>query len=172
VCLDLQRANAPASGDATLQEMRLRLDNCRRVLAHARAWNWSVVHVYRRRRGGSLSRPIDGLEPRPSEPVIARDGVSAFSSRSFRDLVDGAHEAQLVLIGYCLASTCLATAFAAHDLGLSTLIVEDAVSASPNIAAGAHDIETVARAIAARFTQQVSTRELIGRYPAPKLVVA
>jgi nicotinamidase-related amidase len=168
VCLDLQQANAPLEGDAEAEHVLLQLANCRRILEHARAWGWDIVHVHRRHCEGGLSRPIPGLEPRPCEPVMSRDGVSAFSCRSFRELVDGALDAEIVLIGFCLASSCLATLFAAHDRGLSTLVVEDAVAAAPNSAAG---VEPVARSIVATFARVVPTEQLVGRRPAPRLVV-
>ena len=172
VCLDLQQANAPGGDDPESQAVRLRLANCRRVLEHARAWGWDIVHVHRRRGlEGRRSRPITGLEPRLCEPVMSRDGVSAFSCRSFRDLVDGAHDAQIVLIGFCLASSCLATLFAAHDRGLTALIVGDAVAAGSSATLGAGEIESVVLSIAASFAQAISTDQLIGRRPAPQLVV-
>lgn len=172
VCLDLQQANAPGEEDVDPEGVRLRLVNCRRVLDHARAWSWDIVHVHRRNAlDAATSRPIQGLEPRPCEPVMTRDGVSAFSCRPFRDLVEGAHDAQMVLIGFCLASSCLATLFAAHDRGLATMIVGDAVAAAPLTALAAGQIEPVIRSIAAPFTETISTDQLIGRRAAPRLVV-
>jgi nicotinamidase-related amidase len=172
VCLDLQQANAPAGGDAQTDEVSLRLDNCRRVLNHARAWGWDIVHVHRRHDpDGGCARSIQGLEPRPCEPVMARDGLSAFSCRSFRELVDGAHDAEIVLIGFCAASSCLATLFGAHDRGLTALFVADAVAAGSLAALGPEEIEPVIRSIAAPFAEAVSTDQLIGRRRPPHLVV-
>jgi hypothetical protein len=102
---------------------------------------------------------------------MARDGVSAFSCRSFRELVDGAHEAEIVLIGFCLASSCLATLFAAHDRGLATLVVADAVAAAALGPIEAGQLEQVVRTIAAPFSRTVSTDQLVGRRPPPRLVV-
>ena len=75
-------------------------------------------------------RPIEGLEPLVSEPVVYRRGVSAFSSSAFRSLVAG-FGCELVIIGYSMSSSCLATAMVAYDNGLAVTLVEDAVSASP-----------------------------------------
>jgi nicotinamidase-related amidase len=172
LCLDLQEAHAPQGEGEEAEAVRLRLINCRRILDHARAWGWNIVHVYRRHGPLSgLSRPIEGLEPLPSEPVMARDGVSAFSCRSFDELVEGAHDAEIVLIGFCLASSCLATLFGAHDRGLSAVFVEDAVSAAVQADASQQALEPVVRSIVASFAQVMSTDQLIGRRGAPRLVV-
>ena len=172
VCLDAQQANVPAGDDPTARNVQGRLANCRRILDHARKWDWNIVHVYHRRGpDGAQSPPIEGLEPRPSEPVISREGVSAFSSRFFRQLVDGAHDAQIILIGFSLASSCLATLFAAYDRGLATLVIDDAVLATPLAALAADKIESVVNSIAAPFTEMASTDQLIGERQAPRLVV-
>lgn len=168
VCHDLQQASLPGDGAVTPSRAQRALGNCRRILRHARAWDWSIVHAHRR-LSGSGGRPIAGLAPRPSEPVMTRQGLSAFSNPSFRDLVGGAREAQIVLIGFCLASSCLATLFSAYDLGLLTLLVEDAVTTGRE-AAGAH-AESLAKTIAAPFAEFSSTDDLIGARPAPRLVV-
>ena len=166
VCLDLLEVNAPADEDPELTRIRIRLLNCRRVLEHARAWGWGVVHVHRRSRCDlGPSRPIRGLEPLPCEPVMTRDGFSAFSSKSFCELVAGAHEAQVVLIGFCLASSCLATLFDAHDRGLDATIVGDAVAATPLAAVCPAQAEPVVRSIAASIAAAVSTDQLVGRAP-------
>jgi nicotinamidase-related amidase len=171
VCLDMQQANAPGQAGDDGGVVRLKLANCRRILDHARAWGWNIVHVHRRCGDWALARPIQGLEPRPCEPVMARDGVSAFSCRSFRELVDGATDAEIVLIGFCLASSCLATLFGAHDRGLSTLIVDDAVAAAPGAGPWTRQVEAAAFTIAAPYAQAVSTEQLVGRRAAPRLVI-
>ncbi len=172
VCLDAQQANLPEGDDRVARDVHGRLANCRRILDHARRWDWNIVHVYHRRgAGGPQSPPIEGLEPRPNEPVISREGVSAFSSRFFRELVEGAHGAQLILIGFSLASSCLATLFAAHDRGLATLFVDDAVSTAPLASLDTDRVEPVVRSMAAPFTRTTSTEQLIGERPAPRLVV-
>lgn len=118
VCLDLQRGRQ--AGSATAPP----LVQCRRLLSEARARRWPVLHVHDR----SLAdpRPIDGLEPRPTEPVFLRQGPSAFSNPNFRRAVH-ALGGPLALIGYSLCDTVLATAFAAADRALPVEVVSDAV---------------------------------------------
>jgi nicotinamidase-related amidase len=168
VCQDLQQASVPEGEPQASVHVRHVIGNCRRILNHARAWDWSIIHIHRRHASAG-DHPLEGLAPRLSEPVMARRGLSAFSNRSFRELVGGAPQAQIVLIGFCLASSCLATLLVAHDFGLFTLLVEDAVSTGAETEGGR--IEVLARSIAAPFSAITLTDELIGRRPAPRLVV-
>lgn len=75
-------------------------------------------------------RPIPGLEPLPSEAVFVRQGPSAFTNRTFSQtarILGG----PLVLIGFSMADTVLATAFAAADRDLAVDVIDDAVGGDP-----------------------------------------
>ena len=173
VCLDLQWLNAPVGSDPGARTAHGRIANSRRVLAHAREWDWSICHVHGRETPQSRpSRPIAGLEPRPSEPVMTRDGVSAFSSWSFRELVEGASGAQLVIIGFSWPSSCLATVFSARDRGLAVVLVEDAIGVAASWGPEARAVEAAARAMAATFAALTTTDALVGRRPPLRLVAA
>ena len=76
--------------------------------------------------------PIEGLRPLVSEPVYFRRGLSAFANPGFTAELRGARGADVYLIGFSLADTCLATALAGVDEGLSLTLVEDAVGATRN----------------------------------------
>lgn len=156
ICLDLQQASLSGSdgGDCVI--------NGRRVLAHAREAGWGVVHVHARNADSEGGRPIAGLQPLASEPLMYRSGVSAFSSRIFRWLVKGT-VCELVIIGYSMSSSCLATALVAYDYGLRVTLVEDAVAASP-VEAHAHAaLEAISRQIARPFVNLTSTADLLGQ---------
>ncbi len=171
VCLDLQRANQPPDTCTCARHVRPRLANCRRILLHARAWDWSVVHLHRRwpdDPDGAL--PIEGLEPRPEEPVMTRQGLSAFRSRAFCDLVEGAVQAELVLIGHSLAGSGLATVFSAHDRRLSSRLVEDAVWARPAGAVAASAVEAAVWPLVEPYAGVIDTETLIGDREPLKLV--
>jgi len=158
VCLDLQQAslaNREASGPDRC------VVNCRRLLSHAREAGWGVVHVHSKRACAEEARPIEGLEPWTSEPLVYRSGVSAFSSRAFRKLVMGM-ACELVVIGYSLSSSCLATALVAYDHDMAVTLVEDAVSATALDPATRDAIEVVARQIARPFVGLTSTGDLLG----------
>jgi len=137
VCLDLQREYvvpgrpryAPTHTGVVLA--------CRQVLDAARAGGWRVVHSQMRDDSlGPSTRemfgaPIEGLRPRVTEPVFFRRELSAFANPAFAAELRGALGAEVFLIGFCLADTCLATALAAVDAGLELTLVEDAVGSGP-----------------------------------------
>jgi nicotinamidase-related amidase len=152
ICLDLQRdyvvPGRPryAPGNAEVAEA------CAKVLGRAREEGWRVVHSQHRADGAPLSprglfdAPIEGLRPLISEPVFFRSGLSAFANPAFAAELKRARGDRVLLIGFSLADTCLATALAAVDAGLSLTLVEDAVGASDRVEAS-----DVARAILSPF---------------------
>jgi nicotinamidase-related amidase len=134
---------------------------CARVLGLARSERWKVVHSQLFRRDGEawpprdlFSAPIEGLRPRVTEPVFLRRGLSAFADPEFAAELRGARGAQVFLIGFSLADTCLATALAAHDAGLSLTLLEDAVGVGTPATAAA------ARTVLTRFVRLASSRRL------------
>jgi nicotinamidase-related amidase len=158
VCLDLQQASLGRRGALGADRCVV---NCRRLLAHARQAGWRIVHVHSKKVCAEEGRPIAGLEPLTSEPVVYRTGVSAFSSRAFRRLV-GAQACELVIIGYSMASSCLATALVAYDEDMAVTLVEDAVSSTPMDPETRGAMELVARQIARPFVEITSTGALLG----------
>lgn len=142
ICLDLQRdyviPGRPryAAGNAEVAAA------CARVLGSARDEGWRVVHSQFRADATTVrprqlfDAPIEGLRPLISEPVFFRDGLSAFANPAFAAELRRARGDEVFLIGFSLADTCLATALAGVDAGLSLTLVEDAVGASEAVDAG------------------------------------
>lgn len=173
VCVDLQQSSMGRGRSETSAPIESCLANCRRLLRHARDEDWSIVHSYRRPPGSKLmSPPLPGLEPKLSEAVMPRSGISAFSNRSLRWLVEGARDAQLVLAGFCLGPTGLASLFSAHDLGLPALIVRDAVCPEPGAERSSANLEAAIWDMATPMASTVSTDKLLGRQAFLKLVSA
>ena len=124
VCLDLQRERLSTEGAAATAAV------CREVLAQARRRRWPVLHVHAQHGAMPPDRPIPGLEPLPSEAVFVRQGPSAFTNRTFSQtaqILGG----PLVLIGFSMADTVLATAFGAADRDLAVEVIDDAVGGDP-----------------------------------------
>jgi nicotinamidase-related amidase len=166
VCLDLQRASLSYRSVAGADRCVV---NCRRVLAHARHADWRVVHVHTKKQCPDEARPIEGLEPLVSEALVYRTGLSAFSSRAFRQLVTGS-SAELVIIGYSQASSALATAMVAYDEELAVTLVEDAVSATTFDPETRDAMDLVSRQIARPFVSLTSTHKLLGGAPRLRVV--
>lgn len=170
VCLDLQAPVVASDHDGAPASAAC-LDNCRSLLAFARDRGWNVVHVRQAPAvGDPRLRSIEGLEPRPTEALVYRSRVSAFSSKAFRDLVRAHPHSELVIMGLSLGSSCLSTALAAFDRGICATLVEDAVAAAPMESLGIQAYERVARSIAAPFTRLVRTEDLMDRRQAPDVV--
>jgi nicotinamidase-related amidase len=161
VCLDLLMSELRPEVAGQAVRFRLPVENCRRMLAHARAGGWSVTHVHHQAQPGCSARPVEGLEPLPSEPVLYRTGVSAFSNRTFRRTVQE-HPAELVILGFSLSATCLATALTAHDWRLPVTLVEDAFQPSADDAPELHALQTVTQALAAPFVRMARTDSFAG----------
>lgn len=116
VCLDLD--------DRSGQADPLVLQACRRALTVARSRGWRVVHLFRDEKGGAI-RPLPGLAPLPSETVLTRPGLSAFSSKAFREQLAAAPGAELAVIGADMASAALATGLAADEGGLRAVMLRE-----------------------------------------------
>jgi nicotinamidase-related amidase len=161
VCLDLQRGsqNAGRAPDGCLV-------NCRRMLAHARHEGWRVVHVHSKNPDRDNARPIDGLEPLLSEPVLYRSGLSAFSNRTFREMVEGGRAVELVIIGYSMTSALVGTALIAYEEALPVVMVEDAICSAVLDSATRDAIELLGRRVATPFATMACTDDVIG---APRL---
>jgi nicotinamidase-related amidase len=132
VCLDLQRAHA-GPGAPDLENAARCVDACKRVLRHARRAGWRIAHVQQHDgRASALpecSRPIEGLEPRPSEAVFYRERPSAFASSAFADYVERLGRPRLLMIGFELTGSVLCSALAAFERRLAVTVVEGAVAA-------------------------------------------
>ncbi|MGH6956110.1 MAG: isochorismatase family protein [Caulobacteraceae bacterium] len=134
---------------------------CRRVLDFAREEGWRVVHSQLHPQSRTpdprtlFAAPIEGLRPLISEPVFFRRGLSAFANPAFGAELAEARGDEVFLIGFSLGDTCLATALAAIDAGLSLTLLEDAVGAGEGV-----DVGEVARKILSPFVRIASSRAL------------
>jgi len=162
VCLDLQRehiARAPEAADY--------VENCKRVLRHARAVGWQIAHV--QRHDGRMAplpevlRPIEGLEPRPREPVFYRDGPSAFGSAGFCDYVERLGDPRLIVIGFSLDASVLFTVVSSFELGLSVTVVEGALAAPATGRFSRETAESVLLGVLSTYAEVVNPDELLDR---------
>ena len=113
VCLDLLRPDGLPGGGGSESSFARRVHSCRRLLTYGRTVGWKITYVFEHTVRARRSWALEGLEPLQIEPVLYRTGVSAFSNRMFRERVEAASEAELILISLSLSPTCLATALAA-----------------------------------------------------------
>jgi hypothetical protein len=164
VCLDLVKADAPPP-----HQDRVRIDKCRRLLTFARAAGWLISHVYPRQAGRS-TRPLEGLEPLPSEAVYYRTGASAFSNRVFRRAMKDQTDLELVIAALTLSSASLGTALSAYDQDIAATLVGDTLRPDEANASGLEAIQTVARALVSPFVQIRNVDDLIDERRGLRLV--
>jgi nicotinamidase-related amidase len=171
ICLDLQQEQQASAGPADRERRRRCIETCKEVLARARRLRWKVVHVHlSQARRGALSagsKPIQGLEPRPTEPVFLRQGPSAFSSGAFQEYLKLLAEPQLIVIGFSLEGSALFTAVSAREAGVSLSLVQGALDAPPMGLLGSDVVETVLFGVMGAFTEVLSVDELFDRIAGP-----
>jgi nicotinamidase-related amidase len=171
VCLDLQQDQQIATSPADRERRRRCIETCQQVLAQARRLQWKVAHVhFSTARVGPLaagSKPIAGLEPRPSEPIFYRQGPSAFSSGAFQEFLKRIAAPQLILVGFSLDGSALFTAMSAQEAGVPVSIVQGAVDAPPMGLLGSDVVESVLLGVVRSFTEVLNVDELFERAASP-----
>ncbi|HVN01755.1 MAG TPA: isochorismatase family protein [Caulobacteraceae bacterium] len=155
ICMDLQREYVVPGRPRYAPGNSEVVASCARVVAMAREDGWRIVHSQLHPAEGMFGAPIEGLRPLISEPVFFRRGLSAFANPAFASELRCARGEEVYLIGFSLADTCIATALAGIDEGLSLTLVEDALGAGPALEAA-----DAARTILQPLVQLVSSRSL------------
>ena len=165
VCVDLQREFVvPGRPSYTAAAGRV-ARACIRMLEHARAQGWRVVHTQacpgpHFRGEGLFCAPIEGLRPRISEPVFLRAGLSGFSNPDFGAVMRDAQGEEVHVIGFTLNHSCLATALGAVDIGLNVTLVEDAVGVAPGHERCGPAARDIAEAVLRPFARLASSDQV------------
>lgn len=166
ICLNLQREYVTPGRPLFAPHGAEVAEVARACLKRARASRWPIAHVQTRRvrlaNNKSFSRPIEGLEPLPSEPVFATAYLSALTHAGLREHLMEAPPHSVYLIGFSLAHDGMATLFHGFDLGLPMIAVEGAMG-SPSIGdRSAADIDRAAFTVAASLSGLVTREEFLG----------
>jgi nicotinamidase-related amidase len=170
ICLDLQRNQARQ--EPVSWEESPRLGACARLLAHARRSGWSVVHAYRQPAGRSTtdtSPPIAGFEPRPDEPVFHRSEASALANPALAEIVLAARGSQILIAGYDLRTSGLATAVDAFNNGARMTFVRDAFWSSPSARFARGVVESVLWDVVSPFAEVDRVETVLAHTPAVRL---
>lgn len=137
----------------------------RRVVHHARSSGWTVAHV--QTRGARLAnadqfqRPIEALEPLPSEPLFLVRWRSAFAHTGLRDRVSAERPSRIYLIGFALAHEGLATLLHGLDTGLPVRVIGDACASPPIGDRSAAEIDRATLAVAGSLSALADSREVL-----------
>jgi nicotinamidase-related amidase len=171
LCLDLLSSELAVEDPRHPARFQGPVENSRRLLHYARAAGWQVTHVHHRASLDTSARPVQGLEPLPSERVLYRTGLSAFSNRTFRRTVQS-QRAELVILGFSLSASCLATALIAHDWNLPVTLVDDVFQPSSADRSQIDALRAIARSLTAPFVRMAGTESLTGSRRHLRLVSA
>jgi nicotinamidase-related amidase len=132
VALDVQREYVTPGRPLHLRGIEPALENCRRLLAHARARNWPVAHVRHLQDSHIFnatmewSRFVEGFEPRGHEMVFTKENLSCYSASEFVRLMESAVHNQVYLMGFEAQACCLSTLVDAFHRGHALAFVGDA----------------------------------------------
>lgn len=110
-----------------------------RLVAAARAHGDLVVWVLHTEPGtGTVFDPargyvrlMDGLDPRPDEPVITKTSHNAFTTTNLQQFLTARGITDLIVCGIRTEQCCETTARVASDLGYLVTFVTDATATSP-----------------------------------------
>lgn len=156
ICLNLNREYVTPGRPLHAAGAAAAATRARACLSHARDTGWPVAHIQSRRsrlaQDARFFRPIEGLEPLPSEPLFITRRLSALAHAELRARLLTDRPSSVFLVGFALSHEGLATLFDAVDCGLRLRVVEDAV-ASPALGdRSAGEIDRALLAVAASLS--------------------
>jgi nicotinamidase-related amidase len=139
VCfLDLQVEYVAEGRALALEDATPWMENCRQLLAFARAERMSIAHFRQLRRGTVLNPAtgfanwIEEFRPRPSEMVFERAMPSCYAAEKFASVLDHIDHPTVVLAGLTGHGACLATVLDGFHRRHHFIYVSDA-SATPRL---------------------------------------
>ena len=163
VFLDMQKEYVATPRLIAIPEIESALDNCKKVLAHARASGLPIVFL----RWMNKSAPffnaagpfvgwIDGFEPQRNEMIFERKQPSCYSSEDFAQLVEhGGHD--LVLAGFAGESACLSTMVDAFHRNHRIVFLKDASASHQLVDMTAFDVHDAVARIATLYGTVTNT---------------
>ena len=162
ICLDLQRAHL--RDEPVSWQGGGRIAACARLLAFARRAGWSIVHSHRVRGANrDDDAPIAGFEPLPSEAVFFRHEASALSNLQLGEIMRGARDGEVLIAGFDLRTSGVATALDAFNQGVRVTLVKDAIWAAPRASATAAASEPALWDVVAPFARVAPVESVLAQ---------
>jgi len=171
--LDLQIEYVAEGRALALEERTPWTENCRRLLAFARAERMSIAH-FRQLWRGTLLNPatpfagwIEEFRPRPSEMVFERDMPSCYAADGFVSVLDNIDSPRLVLAGLTGHGACLATVLDGFHRKHQITFVHDA-SATPQLGKlSAPESHAYLAEVMTCYAEVMSTQQIIQQLSGP-----
>ncbi len=169
VLIDVQKEYITQGRAFCLETIQESLDNCKKLLAHARANSWKVIHMHHEQnaenfsRGSEFSEFIEGFEPNENEKSIAKSDFSCFTAPEFTALMDKYRHENILIAGYGCTMCCLSTLVDAHHRGFEFYFVKDATCAKSTPNFEEQDMKAHALDILTAFSTLVTTQQVLAK---------
>lgn len=167
VLVDVQKEYIAGNRPFHLATIAPSLENIRKLLAHARARGWKIIHMRHEQNdecfayGSELARPIEGFEPIEGEHSFVKSNFSCFSNGEFQALIDKWRHEDIILAGYGASMCCLSTMIDAHHRGHDFTFVKDATCARRTARFEEQDVTERIIDLVAAFGEVKSTQDVI-----------
>lgn len=135
VVIDVQREYITPGRGFHIAGIDHSLKNAKRMLDHARAQGWPIMHVQHLQDGELFNRTsefshfVEGFHQLEGEDVAAKSKFSAFSSPAFAKFAQDHADDEFLVIGYGTTMCCLSTIIEGFHRGHQFTLVEDACAA-------------------------------------------
>ncbi len=167
IAIDIQREYITPGRPFRLNGIEPALENCRRVLEHAREERWPIAHT-RHLQDSHLfnadteySRFIEGFEPLPHEMVFVKNMLSCFSSPEFAKMMETAKRHPIYVIGFNAQMCCLSTLVDGFHRGHRMSLVADATWARSTALGDERESYPWIKQILAVYADIVDTEEVL-----------
>ncbi len=168
LCIDIQQEYVAKGRPYCLHGIEPALENCRRLLDHARKCQWPIVHVRHIQESHLFnpelpySRFIEGFEPLAHEMVFTKHMFSCFSNADFATFMDTARHHPVYVMGFDAQMCCLSTLVDALHRGMRFNFIADASFARQTSLGDEQESYEWVREILSIYANLVETDEIIG----------
>ena len=168
IAIEIQREYTTPGRPYFMEGIDESLENCRRILAHARDQNWTVAHVRHEQPGSVFGQShtatqfVKGFEPLPHEYLFTKGNFSCYSDPGFEKFMETSRPEQVYLIGYSSPMCCLSTIVEGYHRGHELSFVTDASLARATPNAEEKTAHMHATHIISFYANLVETSEVIG----------
>jgi nicotinamidase-related amidase len=163
VFVDMQKEYIAAPRLIAIPNIQRALDNCRRVLNHARSAGLPIVFARWMQKASpffNTASPfvgwIEGFEPQRNEMIFERKQPSCYSSDGFTQLMEHGGT-DIVLVGFAGESACLSTMVDAFHRDHRVVFLKDASASHGLVDMTADDVHSAVSRIAALYGVVAST---------------
>lgn len=166
--VDLQNEYVAAGRRLEIQGIAPALENCRRLLDHARAARWTIAHTRWLQPGPYFNRQlpyagwIAGFEPYGTELVYERAGPSCYSAEDFDAFAECAGGQRIVIAGLTGVVACLATLIEGTARGHRLTFVADASASHGSSGCDEEQAHERATWVASHYVPVIETDDLVG----------